>query len=54
MLETVALPFVAVSTVLAACALLAYRSRRRRTHWRVLRDLQPVSEHWLSDFRRGR
>jgi hypothetical protein len=40
-----------VAAVMAGA--IVYRSRLRRRHWRMLRDLNPVSEHWLADYRRS-
>jgi hypothetical protein len=43
---------VALVLVVIAGAIAIHRGRLRRRHWRMLRDLNPVSEHWLADYRR--
>ena len=45
---------ILLALVVAGCALVRYRGRRRRDASRLLGDLSPVSGEWLADHHRGR
>jgi hypothetical protein len=51
MLDYIALPAVLI-VVLSAVVTIAVRSRRLGLPNRIVRELHPVSQHWLADFRR--
>jgi len=51
MLAYIALP-ATVFVGVAAFVTLAVRWRNRNLDVRIMRELHPVSQHWLSDFRR--
>ena len=51
MLDYIALPAVLL-IVLAGFATIAVRWRKRNLAVRIMRELHPVSQHWLADFRR--
>ena len=51
MLDYIALPAV-LFVVLAGVLTIAVRSRRPSVANRIVRELHPVSQHWLADFRR--
>jgi hypothetical protein len=51
MLDYIVLPAV-LFIVLAGIAAIAARSRRLNLPNRIVRELHPVSQHWLADFRR--
>ena len=55
MFGSIAVPvLVLLALVVAAYALVRHHRRRSRDQWRALRDLNPVSGQWLSDYRRSR
>lgn len=49
----IALSALTLSLALFGYALVRHRGRRRRDQWRPLRQLGPVSVHWLADRRRS-
>jgi hypothetical protein len=51
MLEYIALP-ATLFVVVAAFVTNAVRWRDRNRDVRIMRELHPVSQHWLADFRR--
>ena len=51
MLDYIALPAVLIAA-LAAFVTIALRSRKHSLPARLVRELNPVSQHWLADFRR--
>jgi len=51
MLDYIALPAVLFSVV-AGFVSIAVRWRRHSPAARIVRELHPVSQHWLADFRR--
>ena len=51
MLDYIVLPAV-LFTVLTGVVTIAVRSRRLNLPNRIVRELHPVSQHWLADFRR--
>lgn len=52
MLDYIALPAVLI-VVLAGVVTIAVRSRKLNLPNRIVRELHPVSQHWLADFRRS-
>ena len=51
MLDYIALPAV-IFVALAGFVTIAVRSRKVSLPARIMRELHPVSQHWLADFRR--
>lgn len=51
MLDYIALPAI-LFVVLAGFLTIALRARRHNLASRIVRELNPVSQHWLADFRR--
>jgi hypothetical protein len=52
MLDYIAVPAV-LFVVVAGFITIAVRWRKRTLAARIVRELHPVSQHWLADFRRS-